>query len=238
MITHTRQTEAWVNEYEKLIGLPTSTQGSVSGKVEEFLAFLKKQGINIGNILDIGCGLGRNSFYLARQGYKTWAFDIVPSAIEHVATEAKNANLPINVLLQSAAEPWQYQDGFFDAAIDICVFDNMVTAEMKHTYINELHRTLKPGAYFLLFAILAEDEYYAHLLQTSEHKDQYILHDPQNNLWSSMLPSSDLLKLFSQKFTLIEEKEIKKQGELMYGKMCERRLTKMIFQKPNLKNTL
>lgn len=226
------QTNAWTQEYEKAAGLPTSKQREASAQVEFFVKFLKQKGIKTGKVLDIGCGLGRNAFYLARAGYDVHAFDIVPSAVETTQKMANEAGLSVKTCLQSASESWKYEDGLFDAAIDICVFDNMVTAEMKKTYLEELFRVLKPGGYFCIFAILANDGYYAPLLEASDKKEDYILYDPQNKIWSSMLPGDVLKELLSERFNIVEERQIKKDAERMYDKDYERRLATLIVQKP------
>jgi SAM-dependent methyltransferase len=46
-------------------------------------------------VLDIGAGQGRNSLYLARQGYRVIALDPSPVAIDTIADEAAKEQLPI-----------------------------------------------------------------------------------------------------------------------------------------------
>lgn len=56
---------AWEEEYQRK-GIPSSFRKDPAKPVIEFLAWLKKQKNLSGNLAaDIGCGLGRNSFYLA-----------------------------------------------------------------------------------------------------------------------------------------------------------------------------
>jgi len=227
---NTTQTTAWSKEYQELSGIPTSVNKEPSNSVKHFVKFLKSKNITNGNILDIGCGLGRNSIFLAQSGFEVWAFDIVEHALKNLKQEAEQLDLPIHTSIQSASEKWKYQDNFFDAAVDICVFDNMVTKEMKKQYLEGLFRALKPGGYFCIFAILADDGYYAPLLEKS-NKDTYILHDPENDIWSSMLPKEDLRNLLSQYFEIIEVEDVRKKDVLMYGKKYDRSLARFIVHK-------
>ena len=229
---NTTQTTAWSKEYKELSGIPTSVNKESSSSAKHFVKFLKSKNTTNGSMLDIGCGLGRNSIFLAQSGFKVWAFDIVEHALKNLEQEAEQLHLPIHTSIQSASENWQYQDNFFDAALDICVFDNMVTKEMKNKYLHELRRVLKPGGYFCILAILADDGYYAPLLEKSDKKDTYILHDPENDIWSSMLPKEDLRNLLAEFFEIVEVEDVKKKDVLMYGKKYDRSLARFIVHKP------
>jgi len=48
-----------------------------------------------GNVLDLGMGEGRNSFFFAKMGYEVEGFDISQTAIERCIKMAKNENLKV-----------------------------------------------------------------------------------------------------------------------------------------------
>lgn len=57
------------------------------------------------NILDVGCGDGKNAFYLAQQGFSNIdVFDISQTAIEKVERLSKKANLNINTQVTSVQD--------------------------------------------------------------------------------------------------------------------------------------
>ena len=51
-------------------------------------------------ILDVGCGEGRNSIFLAKQNHIVEAFDLSKAGIEKAKTIAQNLNLNINFWAQ------------------------------------------------------------------------------------------------------------------------------------------
>ncbi|KKK37132.1 hypothetical protein WQ57_15515 [Mesobacillus campisalis] len=53
-------------------------------------------GLNGGDALDIACGLGGNSLFLAEQGFEVDALDISDIAVSHVQEQAARLEIPIN----------------------------------------------------------------------------------------------------------------------------------------------
>jgi 2-polyprenyl-3-methyl-5-hydroxy-6-metoxy-1,4-benzoquinol methylase len=56
---------------------------------------------NPGTALDIGMGQGRNSLYLARNGWKVTGFDIADEAVAFAKKQAEKEKLAINAVLSS-----------------------------------------------------------------------------------------------------------------------------------------
>jgi len=75
-------------------------------------------------ILDFGCGGGAHTWYLAREGFDTYAFDGSKSAIEKVRRFLDKEGLSADLRVYDAAEI-TYDNDFFDAVIDsACVYAN------------------------------------------------------------------------------------------------------------------
>ena len=79
----------WENEY---LDKEKSTFGNPSKDVKEIISYLNKDA----RILDVGCGDGRHSLYLANLGFKVDAFDISTNAIKKIDYLKKQNNLDIN----------------------------------------------------------------------------------------------------------------------------------------------
>src|SRR5262245_12964862 len=57
-----------------------------------------------GKALDLGCGTGVFSIYLAKQGYEVTGIDLVPKAIDWARERARNENQQITWVLANLLE--------------------------------------------------------------------------------------------------------------------------------------
>ncbi len=94
-------------------------------------------------ILDFGCGGGSHTWYLAREGFDTYAFDGSPSAIDRVNKKLEAEGLRADVRVRDALE-LDYEDGVFDCVIDSAVvyantYENIIAMYQK------IYNLLKPG---------------------------------------------------------------------------------------------
>ena len=87
----------WEKEY---LNKEKSTFGNPSKEVEEIVPFLEKGA----KILDVGCGDGRHSLYLAELGFYVDAFDISKNAIEKIDYLKRLNNLKINTYICDVLE--------------------------------------------------------------------------------------------------------------------------------------
>lgn len=56
--------------------------------------------LRIGTVIDIGCGMGRNSIYLAQQGFSVTAIDFSKKGIERLQQRAREKELQIHAIAQ------------------------------------------------------------------------------------------------------------------------------------------
>lgn len=89
-------------------------------------------------MLDFGCGSGANTWFLAREGFDTYAFDGSKSAIKKAKRNLLKEgieNVKFEVLDAADIEKY-YEDNFFDCIIDnICIYANTIEA-IKLMYQN------------------------------------------------------------------------------------------------------
>lgn len=128
------------------------------------------------NVLDIGCGGGRNLHYFLKNNYKVFGIDQSPDAIN--STRALSAVLvptnPTENFSVGSAEDLPFQDETFDLVISSAVLHFAKDKAHFDAMVKEAFRVLKPGGYF--FARLASDIGIETLVK-SVGNDQYQLPD-------------------------------------------------------------
>lgn len=77
-------------------------------------------------VLDYGCGGGAHTWFLAREGFDTYAFDGSKSAIHRVDTLLSKEGLYAHLDVFDANEI-EYENNYFDAVIDnVCIYANII----------------------------------------------------------------------------------------------------------------
>jgi tellurite methyltransferase len=109
------------------------------------------------DILDIGCGGGRNLHYFLKNSYRVFGVDQSPDAINSVrslSVESGSANPPENFSVANA-DDLPFQINTFDLVISSAVLHFAKDKAHFEAMVNEAFRVLKPQGYF--FARLASD---------------------------------------------------------------------------------
>ncbi|SFE61391.1 Methyltransferase domain-containing protein [Chitinophaga sp. CF118] len=112
---------------------------------------------NCNNVLDAGCGGGRNLIYFLRNGYEVYGIDPNPnaiSAVKQLSQTLAHANSIENFVVAST-ENLPFDDNYFDLVISSAVLHFANNPDHFDNMIHSMWRVLKPGGY--LFARLASD---------------------------------------------------------------------------------
>lgn len=100
-------------------------------------------------ILDLGCGGGNNSMFLAENGFDVYGIDGSESAIECCKKRFVERGLTGTFDVADFSE-LPFEDGFFDCAVDReSVYANNYS-DIENT-INQVYDKLKPGGIFISF---------------------------------------------------------------------------------------
>jgi tellurite methyltransferase len=124
-----------------------------------------------GRALDIACGRGRNSLFLAERGFDVVAMDISPVALAEGRKQAGEKSLSIS---------WQQAD-LEEIELSAAAYDLIVNFNyLQRSLIPRIKTSLKPGAHFIFETYLI---------------DQQAIGHPKNPAY--LLGHNELLELFS-----------------------------------------
>lgn len=151
---------AATGEYRSWLGDrgPPHKSGSVfDGECAVLAAFLSVLPEKA-NILDFGCGAGRNALYLARLGHEVTVSDLSRKAMTICETRAKAEGLRVEVCAYTQGKI-DANNGTFDAILAWSVLDHMTLHEMRRV-VRELSRVAREGAVLLCSFDPEEDPHY------------------------------------------------------------------------------
>jgi SAM-dependent methyltransferase len=115
---------------------------------------LEALGAISGDVLDIGCGLGENSIYLATYGHSVTGLDGSATAIDLARGRAAAAGVAVSFDVADATKLAGY-DGRFNAVIDSGLYHCLGSDEDRMAYAAGLHRATQPGARWFLYCFSA-----------------------------------------------------------------------------------
>ena len=121
-------------------------------------SFLNKTKVN--NILEIGCGQGRDATYFSQNGYNVEAFDISENAIKFVNHTKQILNLTnLHAFVHDVEKPLPYEPEYFDfvySNLALQFFDlNLLDTIFKNTA-----KLMKKDSLFLFSTKKKGDKYY------------------------------------------------------------------------------
>ncbi|HUU53809.1 MAG TPA: methyltransferase domain-containing protein [Armatimonadota bacterium] len=97
-------------------------------------------------VLDIGCGLGRHTVYLAARGFEVTATDNAPAALAACKANLEEAGLTANVI-ETEMTDYPFPDGHFEGALGSHVIHHTDLATLKKI-IASITRVLDDDGYF------------------------------------------------------------------------------------------
>ncbi len=138
------------SEWDKIYSsYPLDELGWELGKPRPTLVeYVEKGLIPKGKALDLCCGAGTNTIYLAQSGFEVTGIDISKTAIEIAKKKAQQAKVNINLLNESFID-LPFNDEQFDFVFDMGCFHH-VEVEERPKFIAGVHRVLKKGGVYML----------------------------------------------------------------------------------------
>jgi 2-polyprenyl-3-methyl-5-hydroxy-6-metoxy-1,4-benzoquinol methylase len=98
-------------------------------------------------VLDVACGEGRNSVWLAGVGCNVMGLDVSPLALEKARRLAHGRSVTVEYV-EADIRDWQWEPTRFDAVV--CIFIQFAEPEQRARLFRGFTTTLKPGGILVL----------------------------------------------------------------------------------------
>jgi len=168
-------------------------------------AFLMEmvRGLNPGKALDVGMGQGRNSLFLAQQGWDVTGFDISETGISQALEQAEKLKVRIDARVQHSSD-FDFGTERWDLVV-LCYLD------FRHL-LERVRQSLKPGGVVIL-------EYY----HRDTRKMRYL---PEKRTYAS----NELLQIFSD-FRILHYEDVMAKPDWNFDGEEKQRLVRLMAQK-------
>jgi ubiquinone/menaquinone biosynthesis C-methylase UbiE len=114
-----------------------------------FVELVRAGELNMGGVLDVGCGTGENALFLAEEGFSVVGVDLATRAIDEAKAKATERKLKVDFRLSNALS-LNFESHYFDNAIDSGLFHTFSDNE-RLVFAHEIARVLTTnGRYFML----------------------------------------------------------------------------------------
>jgi SAM-dependent methyltransferase len=153
--------------------------------------------------VDLGCGIGHYSLYLARRGFDVTGIDISPTAIKLAQEKAEKERVTCKFMVADVLGNLNEVKDTFDFAYDWSLLHH-VYPEKRINYIENVNRILNSGGHYLSVCFSEKDPLFGGSGKYRETPLGTVLY------FSS---EEELKELFSGYFRIIELKTIKIEGK-------------------------
>ncbi len=206
----------WEKEY-KNPKLVTKKDGPQADTLR-FLKFLKKEQkykLENKNILDLGCGTGRNCNYLAEEGNNVIGIEISKTAMSIAKDRARSLGIKVDYRLGDIGQSYKIEDNSIDIVLDV-TSSNSLNEAGREMYLKEVYRVLKSsvparhdeqsslGGYFFVRALCKDgNKNVKNLLKKNpgEEYDTYIMREI--GLTERVFSRVDFIAMYSKYFKIL-----------------------------------
>ncbi len=105
-------------------------------------------------VLDLGCAAGRNTEWLAREGFDVYACDASEAMVTYTRNRLRpyirNEELVRRVIRCRMDDLSVFPDAFFDIVVALGIYQQAESTEEWHRAVRETARVLRPGGHLLV----------------------------------------------------------------------------------------
>ena len=208
---YSSQQQIWEQEHKHPHVLLPMNSTEVSQGVLLFWEWLQKKNLSPLKGLEMGCGKGRNSIWLAQQGVAMNAFDFSPFAIEEAKKRfaAISSEVSLHFCVHDATQPWPFISNSFDFVIDCFASTDIDSLQGRMFARDECWRVLKSNGYLFVYTLSTDDTFHQEMRKDSPAPEKNSFFHPTNGKFEKVFDEEEL-KIFYRNWKLIEKKQISK----------------------------
>ena len=109
------------------------------------------------NVLELGCGQGRDTIFFASNGLDVVAMDSSQVAVDALSKIITEKNLPIKAMIYDVSEGMPFDNSYFDAVYSHMFFNIRFTDDQLKYFFVEVNRVLKDGG-LNLFSVRSDND--------------------------------------------------------------------------------
>ena len=126
-----------------------------AARIEKFLA--RHDVPRNGRFLELGCGAGNITLFMAEKGFEAYGIDIIPEAITWAEEKMRESPASADFRVGNVVDLKPYSDGFFDFVFDGETLHCIIGQDRK-TCLASVFRVLKRGGPFHVGANLVNEK--------------------------------------------------------------------------------
>lgn len=218
--THSKQKQLWEKEHKKPFILPQMDKQDASIGVKRFLFWLREKNPSKNlTCIEMGCGKGRNSIWLAQHGIEMTGFDFSKNAIIEAKKRARELDIEnnINFKIHDATKQWPFKSDCFDFAVDCFASTDIETHKGRVFARNEFRRVLKKGGLLLVYTLSTDDEFHKEMLRNYPANERNSFVHPTTGKFEKVFDLQELIEFYKD-FKLVENQRIEKDTEFFNKK--------------------
>lgn len=217
----TKQREIWELEHRNPQMFKCVDSDQVDDGIKQFTRWITdktKRKLSELKGLDICCGKGRNTIWLAKQGIDIegcdWSEYAITSCQEKLSPEL-NARCKFSSF--DVTQKWPFEDDSFDFVIDSFGSSDITTNLGRKTIAAEAHRVLKSGGVYFMQVDSPELGFFKRCLEERPREDKNTLTFPNGKI-EFFLNKEDIENWNKQHpLKLLEAKEMYEENIEIYG---------------------